>query len=146
MQTAIVIGNLVRGFSVITGFITEDDANNFVAENRDRVGSEYRLAPATAFFDAFPHKVETELQDALEYEPQKPGEVLLAGGISLDVIDHNPPEEDTPNAQPSQPAAEDGAGAGQDSPRIGGTDPSLPDLPGVGGAVSGVGESEEAPD
>lgn len=148
LQFALVIGNLVRGFHVITGFSTEEEVHNFVAENRRLVGSEYRVATAQDVSNAIPPTKPTELQDKLEYEPQKPGEVILPGGASLDTIDHNPVAlaEESSDADDSSTYTADGTGATGIGSSFSTDDAALSGLSGTGGAVSGDGESQEGSD
>lgn len=133
---SIVIGNLVRGFEVITGFESDDQAHDFIGNNRDRVGSEYRLAPTYSPATAVQPTKDTILQDALEFEAEKPGEMIEPStGASIDIQPKPVEEED--NA-PERPDLADQGQTGNSGSLSSGDSPELPGLHIPGGAVSGV--------
>lgn len=145
MASALLIGNFVRGFNAVTGFESDEEALNWQAEHRHFCGSECRLITSTSFSDIV--SIKEVLQDALEYGRPQPGEELIAGGLSVDTIDHNPAEdkEPQPNAEHSPVAAEDRAGTDEDRARLSGDNASLSDVSGAGGTVPGSGEDETTP-
>lgn len=139
-QFAIILGNMVKGFHVIGGFGSEEQAHNFATENRTALGSEVRFAPIVDKGD-LPRKADkVELQDKLLFEPARPGEVVDENtGASVDVIDRKVVEdaaEPTNHIDPDR-AGESGSGSSGD-------DAELPGLSGPGGTVSGSGADTPA--
>jgi len=138
MSRALVIGNFVRGFRVITGFITEEDAHNFCGDNKELVGSEYRVALSGDYNDILQALKKEEAGEALQFEKPVAGEVVdPATGLSTDIQDHKSGEEDANISSDGQDQGGAAAGGAGDS----GDDKVVPGLSGVSGPVSGDGSN-----
>lgn len=135
MSIAIVIGNIVRGFRVISGFESDEEAHAYVAENRSAVGAEYRVAEHAHWQDLLPLNPAAPVQDPLKFEKPAPGEAVDPNtGVSIDLQDHKEKKDANPG-----PAGADSPGADQVGSGSGGDGAPVPDLRGAGEPGPGPG-------